>query len=46
MKNEENYIQLKENNDTLKLRIRDKNGKDTGEFLEFNLEDFNITRYV
>lgn len=41
MENEENYIQLKENNDTLKLRIRDKNGKDTGEFLEFNLEDLD-----
>lgn len=38
----ENYIQLKENKDILKLRIRDTEGNDTGEFLEFNLEDIEL----
>lgn len=38
---EENYIQLKKNN-ILKLGIRTEEGKDTGEFLEFNLEDIEL----
>lgn len=38
----DNYIQLKENENILKLRIRDEEGNDTGEFLEFNLEDIEL----
>lgn len=38
----ENYIQLKENEDILKLRIRDEKGKDTGEMLTFNLQDIDL----
>lgn len=38
----DNYIQLKENKDILKLRIRDKDGNDTGEMLVFNLEDIEL----
>ena len=38
----ENYIQLKENEDILKLRIRDEKGKDTGEMLVFNLQDIDL----
>jgi len=37
----ENYIQLKKS-DVLRLGIRDEEGKDTGEFLEFNLEDIEL----
>lgn len=37
----ENYIQLKQN-DILKLGIRDENGKDTGNVLEFDLEDIEL----
>lgn len=37
----ENYIQLKKK-DTLKLGIRDEEGKDTGEYLEFNLQDIEL----
>lgn len=37
-----NYIQLKENKDILKLRIRDTEGNDTGNYLEFNLEDIEL----
>ena len=37
----ENFIQLNKN-DTLKLGIRTEDGKDTGEFLEFNLEDIEL----
>ena len=38
----DNYIQLKENENILKLRIRDEERNDTGEFLEFNLEDIEL----
>lgn len=37
----ENFIQLKKS-DTLKLGIRTEEGKETGEFLEFNLEDIEL----
>lgn len=39
---ENNYIQLKKNKDILKLKIRDEEGNDTGNYLEFNLEDIEI----
>lgn len=38
---EENYIQLQKN-DVLKLRIRDAEGNDTGNCLEFDLEDIEL----
>lgn len=38
----DNYIQLKENKDILKLWIRDTEGNETGEHLEFNLEDIEL----
>ena len=38
----DNYIQLKKNEELLKLGIRDKDGNDTGEFLEFDLEDIEL----
>lgn len=38
----DNVIQLKENKDILKLRIRDIEGNDTGEFLVFDLEDIEL----
>ena len=37
----DNFIQLKKK-DTLKLGIRDEEGKDTGEYLEFNLQDIEL----
>lgn len=37
----DNFIQL-DKNDTLKLKIVDSEGKDTGEFLEFDLEDIEL----
>lgn len=37
----DNYIQLKEN-DVVILRIRDKDGNDTGNYLEFDLEDIEL----
>lgn len=37
----ENFIQLKKNN-ILKIGIKDANGKDTGNFLEFDLEDIEL----
>lgn len=37
----ENFIQLN-NNDTLKLGIKTSDGKDTGEYLEFDLEDIEL----
>lgn len=37
----DNYIQLEENNVVI-LRIRDKDGNDTGEYLEFDLEDIEL----
>ena len=37
----ENFIQLKKS-DVLRLGIKDENGKDTGEYLEFDLEDIEL----
>lgn len=37
----DNYIQLAED-DILRLGIRDKNGNDTGNYLEFNLADIEL----
>lgn len=37
----ENFIQLNES-ETLKLGIRTSDGKDTGEYLEFDLEDIEL----
>ena len=37
----DNYIQLN-NNDLLRLGIKDSNGKETGEYLEFDLEDIEL----
>lgn len=37
----EQFIQLKKNN-ILKVGIKDANGKDTGDFLEFDLEDIEL----
>lgn len=37
----DNFIQLKKN-DILRLGIKDESGKDTGEFLEFDLEDIEL----
>ena len=37
----DNYIQLGKS-DTLKLGIRTEDGKDTGEYLEFDLEDIEL----
>ena len=38
---EENFIQLKKDN-ILRIGIKDSNGKDTGEHLEFDLEDIEL----
>jgi len=38
----DNIIQLKENKDILRLGIRDAKGNDTGEYLEFDLEDIEL----
>lgn len=38
---EDNYIQLQKN-DILKLGIKDAEGNDTGNFLEFDLEDIEL----
>lgn len=38
----ENVIQLKKNEDILIFKIRDEEGKETGESLEFNLEDIEL----
>lgn len=40
--NSNNYIQLSGDEDILVLKIRDKNGNETGEQLEFNLEDIEL----
>lgn len=37
----DNFIQLKKD-DVLKLRIKTSDGKDTGEYLEFDLEDIEL----
>lgn len=39
---EENYIQLKKDENILRLHIRDEEGKDTGESLIFDLKDISI----
>lgn len=38
----DNFIQLKRNEDILRLKIRDEEGSDTGNYLEFNLEDIEL----
>lgn len=38
----DNEIQLRRNEDLLRLKIIDENGKDTGNYLEFNLEDIEL----
>lgn len=37
----DNVIQLKQAKDVLRLKIKDEDGKDTGNFLEFNLGDLD-----
>ena len=37
----ENFIQLKKSN-TLRFAIRTEDGKDTGEYLEFNMDDIEL----
>lgn len=37
----DNVIQLKQAKDVLRLKIKDENGNDTGNFLEFNLGDLD-----
>lgn len=37
----DNVIQLKESKEVLRLRIKDENGVDTGNYLEFNLGDLD-----
>lgn len=39
---EKKFIQIEENKDVLKLWIKTKDGKETGDFLEFNLEDIEL----
>ena len=41
VKSDNNIIQLKESKDILRLKIKDENGNDTGNFLEFNLGDLD-----
>lgn len=38
----DNYIQLKKNKDILRLGIKTEDGIDTGEYLEFDLEDIEL----
>ena len=38
----DNYIQLKEDEDILRLWIKDAKGEKTGEYLEFDLEDIEL----
>lgn len=40
--NSDNFIQLKENKDILRFGIRDTEGNDTGNYLEFDLEDIEL----
>ena len=39
---EKKFIQLNDNKDVLKLWIKTKDGKETGKYLEFNLEDIEL----
>ena len=41
IKSDNNSIQLKKAKDVLRLKIKDEDGKDTGNFLEFNLGDLD-----
>lgn len=41
-KSDNDIIQLKRNENILRLRIKDEDGNDTGNFLEFNLEDIEL----
>ena len=41
-KSDNDSIQLKRNENILRLRIKDEEGNDTGNFLEFNLEDIEL----
>lgn len=41
-KSDNDIIQLKRNENILRLRIKDEEGNDTGNFLEFNLEDIEL----
>lgn len=38
----DNYIQLEKNEDVLRFKIKDEEGKDTGNYLEFNLADIEL----
>lgn len=42
MAGNDNYIQLKKNEDVLTLKIRDEEGNETGEFLQFDLTDIEL----
>lgn len=42
VKSDNDIIQLKRNENILRLRIKDEEGNDTGNFLEFNLEDIEL----
>lgn len=42
VKSDNDTIQLKRNENILRLRIKDEEGNDTGNFLEFNLEDIEL----
>ena len=41
MTEKENFIQLKERDSVFKVKIKDSNGNDTGEYLKFDLERVN-----
>lgn len=41
VKSDNNTIQLKRSKEVLRLRIKDENGNDTGNYLEFNLGDLD-----
>lgn len=38
----DNYIQLKKDKNTIRFGIKDENGNDTGNFLEFNLTNIDL----
>ena len=42
IKSDNEIIQLKRNENILRLRIKDEEGNDTGNFLEFHLEDIEL----
>lgn len=43
---EKKYIQLQNSNDVLRLWILTKDGKETGEYLEFDMEDIDLISNV